>query len=444
LFQNERLQADIAAILRQADYRGDVVDFRQAAATAEIREISLPPGTRLGAMSSRDQGTPVLLKDVLWAGKKPIEAYEFTFTSQDRTYRVVTPKLCSNFWIEPFAPELQPGLEVVKSAPPEASRCQPFETRIAVRNTGKRVIHQVRVTDALPTGWKTPDGRTALVWEVGTLDPATERELRFFVAAASTGSFTNTVQVASANGGTLEIGAVTVIRAPALALGCAAPTEVFAGRPAAVCLTVTNTGDAPEPKVTVTLPIPAGAAVANTTEGGVQAGGRVTWAIANLAPQASGKLCASFTLPQPGSLPFRAEALGTCAAAVQTQCATRVAGIPAILVELVDAEDPIEVGQLVKYNIRVTNQGSAVGTNLKVLCTLDEGQEFLEGSGASPVKAQGRAVTMEPMAAFDPKAVASWQVVVKTTAARDARFKAEVTSDQFPRPVEEFESTEQY
>ena len=38
--------------------------------------------------------------DVLWAGKKPIDAFAFEFSSNCVRYRLVTPKACSNFWVE--------------------------------------------------------------------------------------------------------------------------------------------------------------------------------------------------------------------------------------------------------------------------------------------------------------------------------------------------------
>ena len=38
--------------------------------------------------------------DVLWAGTKPIDAFAFEFSSNCVRYRLVTPKACSNFWVE--------------------------------------------------------------------------------------------------------------------------------------------------------------------------------------------------------------------------------------------------------------------------------------------------------------------------------------------------------
>jgi uncharacterized repeat protein (TIGR01451 family) len=129
---------------------------------------------------------------------------------------------------------------------------------------------------------------------------------------------------------------------------------------------------------------------------------------------------------------------------VETECLTKVAGIPAILLEVVDLEDPIEVGNQVTYEIRVTNQGSAVGTNLKWVCTLPESQEFVSGGGPTEVQGEGLTASAAALAALEPKAQVVWRVVVKAISAADARFKVDMTSDQFQRPVEEWEATSQY
>lgn len=111
-FLKESLQADIAKILRMSDYLGDIEDFRQAVANAGIEEISIPVGTLLPAMSTRKKGQPVLLRNVLWAGKKPFKAYAFNFISLDRRYRVIVPKACSNFWVEEQLPRPLPTFDL--------------------------------------------------------------------------------------------------------------------------------------------------------------------------------------------------------------------------------------------------------------------------------------------------------------------------------------------
>ena len=48
----------------------------------------------------------------------------------------------------------------------------------------------------------------------------------------------------------------------------------------------------------------------------------------------------------------------------QGELVTRIEGLPALLMELVDTDDPVEVGRETSYEIRVTNTGTKAETNL--------------------------------------------------------------------------------
>ena len=100
LLRTEKMKADVAAILNEVGWKGNIEDLDRAAASAEISEVQIAPGTRLPFMSSRTKKKPHALVDVLWAGKKPIDAFGFEFSSNCVRYRLVTPKACSNFWVE--------------------------------------------------------------------------------------------------------------------------------------------------------------------------------------------------------------------------------------------------------------------------------------------------------------------------------------------------------
>jgi uncharacterized repeat protein (TIGR01451 family) len=337
-FRDEQLKPDIASVLRQWRWKGNPEDLHRAALTNEIREWNIPVGATMPFMSTRRNGHPICLFNVIWAGKEPASAYAFEFTSREHRYRCVTPKACSNFFLEDLGPEPK----------------------------------------------------------------------------------------------------------PALALDCVVPAQVPVGRPAEICLNLRNTGDAPEPRVTVTMPVGGGAVATDAKDGAVDAEGRVMWTISNLEPNTTRKLCATVVSRQLGPLPFAATASGTRTKPAQAACATTIIGIPAILLEVVDLDDPIEVGKEITYEIKVTNQGSANGTNIRVVCALDASQEFVSSSGDTPATAQDGTITMDPLPALDPKAAAFWKVVVKAAKAEDARFKVELRSDQIDRPVTEDESTRQY
>ena len=443
LLTDEKMQADVVSILRQGGWKGNIEDFRRAAATAPITEVKLPKGTRLPYMSARKDGQPVALIDVLWDGDGPIEAYVFEFSSSGRRYRCVTPKPCSNFLTIDLGPD-QPTLQLIKTAPSEANLCDPIPVKITVRNTSTVPLTRVRVLDPLPTGLKMADNQTTLSLDAGDLKPGAGREFTFNVTATAPGTFVNKIQAAAAEGGQTEAASTTVVRAPVLTVDCQAPAEVFAGQPVEFCITVKNTGDAPESKASLTLPIPSGATFVSATDGGTSSDGRVSWELGSLAPQSSKRVCAVLMSRQPAALSLSPTARGQCAQPAEGKCNAKVAGVPAILVEVVDLADPIEIKNEVTYEIRVTNQGTATLTNIRLLCLVPEIQEFVSGGGVTAVKADGRRVAMDALPSLAAKAVATWRVVTKATGEGDARFKVELTSDQFKRSIDEDESTTQY
>ena len=142
MLRAEKMKADVAAILNEVGWKGNLEDLDRAAATAEISEIQLPTGTRIPFMSSRKNKKPHALVDVLWAGKKPIDALGFEFSSNCVRYRLVTPKACSNFWVEEIgkdttdpkcAPPPPPPVVSVSGAS-ETCVTQPVEYAITVKN----------------------------------------------------------------------------------------------------------------------------------------------------------------------------------------------------------------------------------------------------------------------------------------------------------------------
>jgi hypothetical protein len=142
LLRAEKMKADVAAVLAEVGWAGDAADLDRAAATAEISPVSVAPGTRLPFMAARKKGKAYAMRDVLWAGKKPIDAFGFEFSSKCERYRLVTPKACSNFWIEDLgkdtsdpkcAPPPPPPVVSLRGAE-SACVTQPVEFTVSVQN----------------------------------------------------------------------------------------------------------------------------------------------------------------------------------------------------------------------------------------------------------------------------------------------------------------------
>ncbi|MCW5558951.1 MAG: DUF11 domain-containing protein [Verrucomicrobiae bacterium] len=443
-FRNAKLKPDFILVLRQVNWPGDPEDMFRAAATGKVVEIQIPVGTVMPFMSSRENGRPVALRQVLWAGNAPVEAYEFFFASRGRRYRCVTPKPCSNFYVEDLGPE-PPKIAVQKFLPAEASLCDPIEVRVTVRNTGAVPVTGIHILDTLPAGFRLRDQRTSLDMDAGSLQPGEGRELKFAMFASTPGTYVNEARVVTAEGVTGTATATTKILAPALALDCAAPSFVLLGRPIEVCLSVSNTGEAPEPKPVLTLPVPSGATLSSASDNGAISGEEIVWELPALAPGESRKVCATFApRSETGSLTFAGGIRGECASPAASSCTTEIRGVPGILMEVVDETDPIQVGEEVTYQITIINQGSTEGTNLQLTCLLPPAQEFVSATGVTPGTATERTIRFEPLAILSPKQSVQWQVTIRALQRADARFRTEVITDQFDRPIIEMESTHQY
>ncbi len=339
---------------------------------------------------------------------------------------------------------VQPALKIVKTAPAEVILCDVITSKIVVTNTGTGAATNVRVTDVLPDGMKTVDGKSRLAYDLGTLPAGQSREITLRTKAAKTGSYANKASVAADGGlAATSTEAKTVVRQPVLTLTKTGPADRYVGRKGTYVLTVTNTGDAPARSTVVTDTVPAGAEVVGVTEGGKLAGGKVTWALGTLAPKDSRKLTIVLKPTQRGRMVNLASAKAYCAEAT-ARIVTNVKGISAILLECVDLQDPIEVGAQTTYVITVTNQGTAEGTNISVKCTLPAQQAFVSAAGASKETVTGKQVVFAPVRSLAPKAKAVFRVVVKGAAVGDVRFKVSLTSDQMTSPAEETESTHIY
>jgi hypothetical protein len=231
---------------------------------------------------------------------------------------------------------------------------------------------------------------------------------------------------------------------PKLALRCVAPETVAVIHPLTVCQEVENSGDAIDPLATLTMPLPPGASLLSGTGEPSVADGVLTWTLRDLAPGASQKVCASLATSQLAEHEFTSQLNGSFDTKLESRCATRVYGIPAVLLEVVDLKDPVEVNGEVVYEIRVLNQGSEPLTQVRITATLEDTQAFQSASGASRIAADGPTLNGDPVASLKPGEQLTWRVVVKALKAGDVRFHLDLHADQFSRPISETEATTQY
>lgn len=218
----EDLQDDVRLVARRSGYTGDMEDFLQAARTAPIKELSIPPNTLLPAMSTRRKGRADVLHNVLWAGRKPIDAYEFSFVSGERRYRVVTPKACSNFWVEEQQPPPKAELALNCSSPAESSGNALVEVCCTLTNIGE--LAEPKAMLALPyvagakvrcvSGGPDVTDPERLTWTFDYLAPGAARTVCANFTPVQPGTLAFTATAAALRAATVTGATETRVQAP--------------------------------------------------------------------------------------------------------------------------------------------------------------------------------------------------------------------------------------
>lgn len=351
---------------------------------------------------------------------------------------------------------LEPAIELVKTMPPQVIQCDPIPVRLVVRNKGTSALTNVRVTDSLPTGLATDAGQTAVAFDAGTLAPGESKEFTFNAAASKTGKFTNPARVTSAQGVEASAEASVMVTKPVLTIECQTPamkelvslnqkyTE-FVGRPFSVCWEVKNTGDAPAANTLVAYALAKELDLISATDGGAldAVKGNVIWNLGTLAPGASKKVCATLVGKVGGDFRLSALTRGACAEDAGTGCNIFIQGVNAILVEVVDDPDPIQVGEETTYTVRVTNQGGGLDLqDVAVKANFPEG--LVPGAASGGAQVSGQTVTWPVVSALPNKQSITYTVKGKGSKAGDNRLEVEVTTKGRQTPIVELESTTVY
>jgi len=339
---------------------------------------------------------------------------------------------------------VEPALKLTAQGPAKVIQCDEIPLKFEVCNPGSGPARGVVVKASLPAGL-TVDGASSVTFPAKTLQPGQCEELAVTAKASKTGTYT--VKASAQGKGNLQAdsNAVTVkVTKPALKIAKKGPKKVYLYRTFTDQITVTNTGDAVSANTVVTDTLPANATFKSASAGGVSSGTTVAWSLGALAPNESKTVSVELLADKIGTVKNTATAKGDCAAAVTASAATDVLGIPAILLEVIDVEDPIEIGGTATYVITATNQGSATDTNVTIVCTLEDNQQYVSSSGATVATVSGATVKFAPLPSLAAKAKAQWKLIVKAVKPGDVRFKVTMNTDQLTRPVEETEATHLY
>ncbi len=339
----------------------------------------------------------------------------------------------------------KPELAMRLSSPPQVHAGQQHLVQIEITNPGSGEATGVMVLETVPAGVSHEAG-PALEFEIGNLAPGESRRLELVLTAEHAGRVKNTMTAKADAGLHVEASCEFEVIAPDLQVTVEGPDRRFLERPATYQVSIDNPGTAPAKEVQLVTHLPKGLQFVSANNLGEYdaAAHSVIWSLAELPANERGTVELVALPVEPGQHVMHFNTKARDGLTDETQKEVTVEGIAALMFEVVDMDDPIEVGGETTYEIRVVNQGSKAAANVQVMAIMPPGLRALSGQGDTRHTIQGERVVFAPLAQLGPKAESTFRIQAQGVRAGDQRVRVQITTDEIREPITKEESTRVY
>uniref|UniRef100_A0A7C4LQL1 DUF11 domain-containing protein n=1 Tax=Schlesneria paludicola TaxID=360056 RepID=A0A7C4LQL1_9PLAN len=339
----------------------------------------------------------------------------------------------------------EPQLKLAIKGPSEVLLGDPATQLITITNSGTGVAHHVKLEARLSEGLEHRDGQRVEI-TVGSLGAGESQQVRLGLAASKGGPQTIQFLATSSCEATCTASTKITVLAPSLQATLQGPGLRYKGRNARYALTVHNDGTVPNNNVRVSQAVPEGFQFVSAERGGKfdPSQKSIHWFIGRLEAGQSVQLDCELTAAALGDFKHAATVYSENGVTARAELTTRVEGVASIETEIVDLDDPVELGSETAWEIRVKNTGSKPAGNVAIQCELPAGVALLSAKGATTATTQGKGVQFKALPQLPPGQQAVYRVHVRGTVEGTHRLRARVTSDALDQPVTLEEPTRFY
>ncbi len=339
----------------------------------------------------------------------------------------------------------EPMIKLAMQGPQQVMVGEPAPHVVTITNPGTGVAHNVVLEVKIPQGFEHAKGER-LKMDVGSLNPGESRSVRLSLTAVAGGE--HAVQVEARAGADLrEVAASKVnVLAPSLQLAVAGPSFRYVGRDAQYRVAVRNSGQATTSNVRSTYQVPEGFEFLSAGRGGKfdAATRTVSWFVGSVQPNETVEMSLRLKPVAAGDFVHLAKVVSEHGAAVESKMETKIEGTASVVLEVVDLDDPVEIGRETAYEIRVSNEGSKAASNIGLSIELPNGMALVDAKGPSQHIAEAGLVVFRSLPALPPGKTAVFMIHITGSQEGNHRIRARLVSDSIQEPLTEEEITRFY
>ena len=340
----------------------------------------------------------------------------------------------------------EPMLTATVKLAKEVHLGEPAGATVTVSNPGTGTAQNVVVHAVLPKGLESSSGKEFST-EIGPLGPGESRTVRLGMIATAGGDQTVKV-IAKSSTGTLEHSTQAQIKvlAPSLKLAATGPSLRYMHRAAKYAVTVTNNSNTSTENVRLTQVVAAGFDYVKADHGGRwdSASRTVSWYVGHLDAGQSTTVELELMPQKLGEYRHSFKVSGDAGAESTAVVATRVEGAASLVMEVKDADDPIEIGSEMTYEIQVRNEGSKSASKVAISCELPPDVELVKVDGPTGHIVESGVLIFKQAAELAARESLIYKITIKGTVAGTTKLRARLTSESIQKPLIVEEATQFY
>jgi uncharacterized repeat protein (TIGR01451 family) len=341
-----------------------------------------------------------------------------------------------------------PQLAVQKTGPATGVVGVPITYQITVSNPGTGPATNVALSDSFDPSLEHESRANPVELKIGTLAAGESKTVPLTLTPRQVGRLVNRVTATADGGLVARAEHLVTVQSAQLKITKNGPSARYVDRPAVWDIHLTNPGEATLTNVVVRDQLPPELVYVSATQGGQATpdGREVVWNLGTLQPREDRlvQLTTKCVKMTPRALNV-AVATADPGLRVQAEAAIEIRGLPAFRLEVLDVDDPVEVGAKTTYKIEVTNQGSLPGNRVEITAYVPKEMRILKANGPVQPKIEGQRVTFPPVDSLAPKQALNYSIDVEALQPGDVRFRVELRGLTLGNlPVIEEESTNIY